>query len=212
MSAKDLSGQRFGRLTVNCRVEDNVSQSGYRTVMWMCTCDCGSKVVVRGKCLTGGVTRSCGCMARELLSNRVCKHRGFGTRLYTIWNSMRQRCNNSNHKSYHNYGGRGIKICNEWDDFEVFRNWAYKTGYDESAPRGVFTLDRIDVDGDYCPENCRWANMRDQSNNRRCTLYYELNGEKHTLSEWAKITGIKYGTIWKRYNNGWDARRALQQL
>ena len=91
-----------------------------------------------------------------------------------------------------------------------FRQWAYKAGYDESAPRGALTLDRIDVNGNYCPENCRWANMKEQSNNRRCTPHYELDGEKHTLLEWAELTGIKYETIWARYNRGWDARRALQ--
>ena len=145
--------------------------------MWMCTCDCGNKVVVRGKCLTGGATQSCGCMAKELLSKQSSKHHGFGTRLYSVWNSMRQKCNNGNHKSYSNYGGRGINICNEWDNFDTFRKWAYEAGYDEAAPRGVLTLDRIDVNGNYCPENCRWVNMKEQSSNRRCTPYYKLDGE-----------------------------------
>ncbi len=212
MSVKDLTGKRFGRLTVTCRAEDKVSQSGRHRVMWRCVCDCGNEVVVRGTCLSRGETQSCGCLARDLLSNRASKHHGFGTRLYTVWDSMRQRCNNSNNKSYHNYGGRGIKICKEWDDFGAFRQWAYKTGYDENAPRGKCTLDRIDVNGDYCPENCRWANMKEQSSNRRCTPYYELNGEKHTILEWAEITGIKYPTLWARYNRGWNAERALKHI
>lgn len=207
---KDLSGMKFGRLTVKQRADDNISDSGYHTVMWNCTCDCGNEVVIRGKCLTGGVTNSCGCLAKELLSERASKHHGYGTRLYAVWNSMRQRCNNKNHRAYPNYGGRGINICNEWDDYAVFREWAIASGYDETAARGTFTLDRINTDGNYCPENCRWANMKEQTNNRRCTPYYEIDGERHTLLEWSKITGIKYETLWRRYDMGWDAERALK--
>ena len=211
IAAIDLSGKRYGRLIVNHRAEDNISKSGYRTVMWECSCDCGNKVIVRGKCLRSGTTKSCGCLVKELMSQRASKHHGFGTRLYAIWNSMRQRCNNKNHRAYQNYGGRGIKICDEWDDFRAFREWAYDSGYDDTAKRGVFTIDRIDVNGDYCPNNCRWASAKEQMSNRRCTPYYCLDGEKHTLLEWAEITGIKYETIWKRYSKGWDARRALQR-
>lgn len=209
MAAKDLTGMRFGRLVVNCRAEDKVSNSGYHTVMWICICDCGKVTVVRGKCLSKGVTQSCGCLAKELLKKRTSKHGGFGTRLYTIWNSMRQRCNNKNHHSYNNYGGRGIKICNEWEDYSVFRTWAYSSGYDDNAPRGKLTLDRIDVNGNYNPENCRWVSMKKQSNNKRSTPKYTLNGETHTLLEWSDITGVKYATLWKRYNSGWNAERAL---
>lgn len=199
---KDLTGQRFGRLTVLYMDEDKVTPSGYRVHMWRCICDCGTEKTVRGKSLTGGVTRSCGCLAKELVGIRASKHNGFGTRLYAIWNSMRQRCNNSNHRSYHNYGGRGISICSEWDDFAVFREWAYNSGYNEHGKRGEFTLDRIDVDGDYTPENCKWSTMKEQSNNKRTTIYLEKDGEIHTLKDWADITGIKYETLWKRYHNG----------
>lgn len=115
---------------------------------------------------------------------------------------MRQRCNNLNHKSYYNYGGRGIHICLEWDDFAVFRDWAIRSGYDESAPRGVYTLDRIDVDGPYCPDNCRWADMKTQSVNKRDTIRLECDGSVRTLKEWSDITGIRYDTLWKRYSRG----------
>ena len=120
----DLTGMRFGRLFVVGRADDIVSESGYKTLAWNCVCDCGNSTVVRGKSLTGGVTQSCGCFAREQMSKRVSRHHGYGTRLYAIWNSMRQRCNNPNHKAYKNYGGRGITICKEWDDFGEFRRWA----------------------------------------------------------------------------------------
>lgn len=170
--------------------------------MWECLCDCGRLVVVRGKCLTQGVTKSCGCFQREEISARASRHGGFGSRLYAVWDSMRQRCNNPNNKAYRNYGGRGISICDEWNDFALFREWAYSTGYDEEAPRGALTLDRIDVDGNYSPDNCRWSTMKTQSNNRRATVYLEYNHERKPLSEWASVTGIGYTTLWRRYRRG----------
>lgn len=179
--------------------------------MWNCKCICGNYVVVRAKCLTGNVTRSCGCFARENMSRAKKKHGGYGTRLYAIWNSMRQRCLNPKHRSYHNYGGRGIAICAEWNDFYIFRDWALKSGYDINAKRGKCTLDRIDVDKGYSPENCRWATMKAQSSNKRETIYLENNGEVHSLIEWSELTGVKYQTIWKRYKNGKSPQEILSR-
>lgn len=125
---------------------------------------------------------------------------------------MRQRCNNPKSKSYKNYGGRGISICSEWDDFAIFRTWAIENGYNESAPRGQCTLDRIDVNGNYCPENCQWSDMKHQVNNRRETVWIEYNGEEHPLTEWADITGIKYCTLWARYKRGWSTERLLKKI
>ena len=153
--ARDLSGMVFGRLCVVSRAEDNISQSGYKTVMWNCRCSCGNEVVVRAKSLTGNVTKSCGCFARENTSRVKTKHGNCGTKLYAIWDSMRQRCLNPRHRSYQNYGGRGITSCKEWEDFEVFKDWAIESGYDENAGRGKCTLDRVKVDEEYSPENCR---------------------------------------------------------
>lgn len=180
--------------------------------MWQCRCDCGKEVTIRSKCLTRGVSKSCGCLAKELASKRASKHNGFGTRLYAVWNSMRQRCNNPKHHAYQNYGGRGIAICHEWDDFSAFRNWALSAGYDEDAKRGKFTLDRIDVNGGYTPDNCRWADMSVQSNNRRETVYVSYDGETHTLTEWANITGIKYCTLWSRYKRGFTPEAILRPV
>ena len=208
----NLVGTKFGRLTVINAAADKVSATGYHTAMWECLCDCGERVVVRGKCLTQGVTKSCGCLQREEMSARASRNGGFGSRLYAIWNSMRQRCHNHNNNAYHNYGGRGISICDEWDDFASFREWAYMTGYDENAPRGALTLDRIDVDGDYSPDNCRWSSMKTQSNNKRETLYLEHNHERRTLSEWASVTGIDYTTLWRRYHNGLSSNEILKPV
>ncbi len=209
MPAKNLTWKRFGRLTVLYRCEDNVTPSGYKTPMWMCLCDCGNKVAVRGKSLTGGVTRSCGCLAKELMSERKRVHGGFGTRLYAVWDSMRQRCNNPNHYAYANYGGRGISVCREWDDYSAFRRWALSSGYDDGAGRGECTLDRVDTNGDYRPDNCRWVNMRAQTNNRRETIFLTYEGQTLPLSEWADITGIKYPTLWQRYKRGWPIDKVL---
>lgn len=199
---KDLAGKKFGRWLVIGRADDHVTEKGYHHIMWNCICECGTQRVVRGKSLTGGISKSCGCLQKELLSARVGKHHGFGTRLYNIWNSMRQRCNNKNHASYYNYGGRGITICDEWDDFNVFREWALNAGYKEDAPRGQYTLDRIDVNAGYSPDNCRFVNMKEQTDNRRQTIVVEHEGESHPLSVWADLLGEKYCTIWRRYKEG----------
>ena len=209
MNTKDLTGMRFGRLTVIERMPDRVSNSGYHEAMWRCKCDCGNEIVTKSKSLTRNVSRSCGCLIKDIMSARA-KHHGFGTRLYNIWNSMRQRCNNPNNHAYHNYGGRGIEICKEWDDYNVFREWAISNGYDEDAPRGQCTLDRIDVNGDYSPENCRWATMLEQGNNKRGTICIEYNGVSRTITEWSEITGLDRTTIHKRYKKGLPPEEILK--
>lgn len=207
---KNLIGSRFGRLTVIDYADDIVSTSGYHTVMWKCICECGNIVTVRGKCLASGDTKSCGCLQREGVSERASKHGGFGTRLYAVWNSMRQRCNNPYNHAYQNYGGRGIRICKEWDDFASFRSWAMSAGYHEDAPRGRYTLDRIDVDGEYSPSNCRWIDMHGQANNRRMSIWLECDGVSKPLTEWADEVGLDYTTLWKRYSSGFSTEEILR--
>lgn len=202
MSAEDLTGKRFGRWVVLSRADDHVTAKGYHHVMWNCRCDCGTIKSVRGKSLVSGISQSCGCLRHEQLHDRFVKHGGFGTRLYAVWNSMRQRCNNKHSRAYHNYGGRGITICPEWDDYDSFRSWAISVGYDEDAERGKFTLDRIDVNGNYCPDNCRFVDMRTQTDNRRMSIVVEHDGEVHPLTVWAEILGKHYTTLWKKYKNG----------
>jgi hypothetical protein len=118
---------------------------------------------------------------------------------------MKQRCQNTNCNNYKNYGGRGIKLCGEWNNFEIFRKWALKNGY-----RDGLEIDRINVNSDYCPENCRWTTNRTQANNRRNNNYYEIDGIKHTLMEWTRIFGKNFRTVYGRIERGWKIEEALK--
>ena len=128
------------------------------------------------------------------------------SRIYNIWRSMRQRCTNPNCINYKNYGGKGICVCNEWNDFTNFYTWAMANGYKDDL-----TIDRVDVNGNYEPSNCRWISYKQQANNKTNNRLIEFQGESRTLGEWASITGIKLGTIWNRLNLGWSVERALTE-
>lgn len=198
---KDLTGMRFGRLVVLERAE-NINNK----TMWLCQCDCGNKKTIEAHSLKIGETRSCGCLQREIQGNLARRHGMTSHPLYKKYRRMVERCENPNCKSYKDYGGRGIKICPEWrNDFMKFYHWAIQAGYD-----GTKSIDRIDNDGDYSPENCRWATKLEQDNNRRTNRFLDYNGESHTMAEWGRITGIGQSLIRSRIENlGWSVEKAL---
>lgn len=195
---EDLTGQRFGKLTV-IGIGGRYKSSG--NLFWNCECDCGNTTHTTGYSLKTGKSVSCGrCSAAERATERNYKHGGFGTRLYEIWRQMHRRCYGQNTKAYKDYGDRGITVCNEWYEFEPFRIWAISNGYSDDL-----TIDRINVDGDYSPENCRWATKKQQANNRRNNHNIEYDGEVHTVSEWADILGIEQVVLrQKLIRCGWD--------
>lgn len=200
----DLTGRKFGRLTVLGRGEDATRKNGRHDTTFICQCDCGNVTQVMASRLKNGCTQSCGCIHREFIGSLNKKHGQTNTRLYAIWERMRARCNNENTKEYPHYGGRGIRVCDEWDDFEVFREWALQAGYTDKL-----TIDRIDNSAGYCPNNCRWATMTEQANNKRNNHLITLNGKTQTLAQWVKETGIKRDTIKKRIKYGWSIEDAL---
>ncbi len=149
---------RFGRLVVL----EPAGRSRAGNAKWLCRCDCGSETIARSGNLRQGTTNSCGCLRKIKQAEVHARHNGKGTRLYTIWRGMRVRCYYPKYKSYRYYGGRGIKVSPAWEDFSVFQEWARANGYGDDL-----TLDRIDPDGDYRPDNCRWATWSEQRLNQR---------------------------------------------
>lgn len=193
-------GDKYGRWTVI----KEAKKKNY-TRMALCKCDCGSIKKVRLSNLRSGKSKSCGCYKKELLT----KHGAGHNRLYKIWSDIKQRCFNDNKKCYKNYGGRGIKICDEWMDFKNFQKWAKENGYSDNL-----TIDRIDVDGDYTPDNCRWATKKEQSINRREKFFVKYKGKKRRLIKLVEdlpdSLNLNYNAVFNRIYRGWEVKRALE--
>lgn len=187
MKFKDLTGQRFGRWTVISRAENK----GHHTA-WNCVCDCGKRKTVYGCHLVSGLSPSCGCLTRSKIGQVNYSHGKSRTRLYNIWCGIKARCNNPKTYNFYLYGGRGIKVCNEWEhSYEKFEKWAIKNGYDQHL-----TIERIDVNGNYCPENCRWATNKEQSNNTRRTVKIEYNGETFSIKGLSEHLNLNYRKLY----------------
>lgn len=181
---KDLTGGKFGRWTV-------LERCGHKgkSIAWKVICECGKESLLTGGSLTSGNSKSCGCLNDERIKKLNFKH-GERNRLYSIWKNMRKRCNNPNNPAFNNYGGRGIEVCEEWNDYLKFKKWAISNGYNSDL-----TLDRIDNDKGYSPYNCRWATRKEQNRNKRNSRLITHNGVTRTCAEWSEITGIPYQTL-----------------
>lgn len=195
-------GRKYGRLHVIRKDVDNQGKS----IKYICKCECGNEVSVIRENLIKGHTRSCGCLKEEIIKAGAHKIHGMSkTRIYRIWKDMRRRCNNPSRINYHRYGGRGINVCEDWNtNFVAFYDWAMNNGYQDNL-----SIDRIDNDAGYYPNNCRWVSNTTQANNRRNNRYLEFEGKKRTISEWSSETGLSQTVIESRLNLGWDVKRTL---
>ncbi len=197
----DLTGTRFGRWVVlEC-----TSRGKNGEIQYKCRCDCGTERVLRRTSLTSGNSKSCGCLSMEDAIARATTHGETKTRLYRIWAGIIQRCCNDRKRyEWEKYGGRGIEVCEEWRKYESFRDWAVANGY-----RDDLSIDRKDPDGNYCPENCRWATTYEQSNNKRTSKTIVFDGESGTVREFADKYGLEYSCLYARLKNGWSVEKAL---
>lgn len=206
----DLTGQKYGRLTA----VNNTGKKNLRNFIWNFKCDCGSTVELPSGEVRRGRVGSCGCLGKELARERMKKIQSLGTeaakthgmtntRTFVSWDSMKQRCLNPNHKSYCEYGGKGVEVCDRW--INSFENFLADMG---ERPIGT-TLDRKDGSLGYTPENCRWATFEQQGNNRKTNVFLEHDGKKLTVTQWSKIVGISNKAISYRLKSGWSVKDAL---
>ncbi len=201
--AKDLTGMKFGRLTVLEKSEPFRGRDGkVQCAGWMCRCDCGKEVRIRANSLLMGHTKSCGCLNREKPSNHITHHMS-NTKIYMVWKGIKARCLNPDNERYKYYGGRGITVCKEWlEDFMNFYNWAMANGYSENL-----TIERKDVNGNYCPENCYWISFERQAFNKTNTV---KNEKGESIAEMARNIGIVSPQIARwRYKHGRKLHEAL---
>ena len=199
----NIAGKRFGRLIAISTNE----RDKFGNALWNCKCDCGNNVKVILQSLKDGKTKSCGCLNKEKMGKNNLIHGKSKTRIYHIWRDMRERCTKPSKLGYSNYGGRGIKVCEEWSgskDFLNFYEWSIKNGYKENL-----TIDRIDFNGNYCPENCRWTDIKTQCNNKRNNILIFYNGETKTLAQWSESLNISYSAISRRLKDGWSVEKTF---
>lgn len=199
-------GVKDSRWVVIEQSNDTIQPNGKHIKMWKCMCECGKIENVNGNSLRNGKSKSCGCLSIKKVTDRMKKHGYTGTRLYYAWIHMKARCYNQHTENYKDYGGRGITICDEWcNSFEVFKEWALSHGYTDEL-----TIDRVDVNGNYEPNNCRWATQKEQTNNKRNNTLFTYDGETKTLKQWCDYYGKNYKLVHNRINYcKWNFEEAL---
>ena len=207
LNIENFIGNRYGRLKIISlnRIERQEYKSKgttkYKNKYFVnCICDCGKETAKSLSSIRQGSTRSCGCLSNE---NKT-SHGMNDTKLNGVWRDMKYRCSNPNSKYFKNYGGRGIRVCSEWNEFEEFYKWSVNNGYKEGL-----SIDRINSNGNYAPSNCRWVDMKTQQRNRGNNRKVEYDNKNLCLTEWAEITGLHPKTIAYRLNNGWSVEDAL---
>lgn len=198
---RNLTGQIFGKL----KVLNYFHKNG--RIYWRCKCDCGNITNVRGDRLLDGNTKSCGCLQKEVVRKLNTIHNDSHTRLYDIWTDMKQRCYNQHNKRYKDYGARGIAVCDEWkNDYSTFKEWALSNSYNDTL-----TIDRINNNSNYEPNNCRFVDAKTQVRNRRNTKYMTYKGITKPFAEWCEEYNLNYSTVYNRiYNCGWSIEKALE--
>ena len=205
---ESLVGRRFGRLVVKERVENDASNH----IRYKVICDCGTEKIVRKDSLLDMSIQSCGCLQKEKVKEACTTHGYSHERLYSVWDGMKQRCLNPNHVAYSNYGGRGIQVCDEWkNDYVKFREFMLANGYDPEAPFGECTIDRIDNDGNYCPENCRVISVQEQQNGKQDVFSFILDGKRTTVTGAARMRGKTRSCVQYRLAHGWSLDEALEE-
>lgn len=201
MEGGRMVGNRYGRLVVVARAPNR-----YGNYYWLCDCDCGSSVEINGSSLRSGCSRSCGCLHRERLAARNFRHGMSDSKEYRIWHHAKRRCFDPRVKSFPNYGGRGVSMCESW-------RRSFETFYADMGPCPPGnSLDRIDVNGNYEPGNCRWATALEQANNARSNIPIFAKGERITLAQAARLHGIRYSTLYNRIWHGQKPEQALNSI
>lgn len=199
---ENLTGQHFDRLTVLGLALDEP----YKKKKWLCRCECGNEVLVSASNLKSGHSRQCKSCQLKAVQNGNITHDQSYTKLYRVWNGIKTRCENPNSKSYPEYGGRGITLCPEWHDAATFLEWAWASGYHEGLE-----IDRIDNDGGYSPENCRWVPRKNNANNKRNCKFIEHNGESRTIAGWASYYAVNYKNLCRNLSKGYSLADAVQR-
>lgn len=199
----DMTGQKFGRMTAL----EFFAGGGGKKPKWLCRCECGIEKKVTGYQLRSGKTKSCGCLRNDKSSERFTrlntKHGHTGTPSYHVWGEMMRRCERTTHVRYVDYGGRGIKVCERWRTYESYLADMYP------KPGPGYSMDRIDNDGDYSPDNCRWATHGEQARNKRTSVLIEHEGQSKTAPEWSEIVGTLTATILWRHHQGWTSHEVM---